>query len=81
MSRPDLHTILDKLNKHFGRGETYSRRDQGLIYNGIVPEWALRVARLHPDVHMRGHAANLVDQLEILRKEGFPKVKWEIDDV
>jgi hypothetical protein len=78
--RSELSKKLDALNRRFGQGETYSRRDQALIHHKIVPEWVVRVARLHPDVHMRGHAANLIDQVEILRKEGFPAVKLEGED-
>jgi hypothetical protein len=76
----ELAKKLDLIDRRFGRGETYSRPDQSLIHRKIVPEWVLRVARLHPDIHMRGHAANLVEQIEILRKEGFPAVKVEGDD-
>ena len=71
-----LGAALDALERHFGRGETYGRRDQQLILFGLVPEWVLRVARKHPDDHVRGHAANLVDQLEILRRECFAAVRY-----
>lgn len=71
-----LSAQLDLLVRHFGAGETYCKRDQSLLLYGLVPEWAMRVARKHPDPHMRGHAANLLDQLEILRREGFPAVRY-----
>jgi len=78
--RSELSKKLDELNRRFGTGETYSRADQARIHHKIVPEWAIRVARFHPDVHMRGHADNLVTQLDILRKEGFPAVKLKDED-
>jgi hypothetical protein len=78
--RSELSKKLDELNRRFGTGETYSRGDQALIHHKIVPEWAIRVARFHPDRHMRGHADNLVTQLDILRKEGFPAVKLKDED-
>ena len=80
VEKSELSKKLDALNRRFGQGETYSRKDQALIHRKIVSEWVMRVARLHPDIHMRGHAANLVEQIEILRKEGFPAVKLEGED-
>ena len=80
VERSELSKKLDALNRRFGQGETYSRGDQALIHHKIVPEWAIRVARFHPDVHMRGHADNLVTQLDILKKEGFPAVKYPGED-
>lgn len=40
--------LLADIEKHFGRGETYSREDRALITDKVVPEWVLRGRKLLP---------------------------------
>ncbi len=72
-ARP-LGDLLAELESFYGRGETYGKAERTAILAGQVPEWLYRVARFHPALEWRNHCANLIAQLDIAWREGWPAV-------
>ena len=72
-----LPALLNQVEKHFGKSETYSRFDRELIAEGIIPEWLMRGKQLlkGPDQqrcekaidHLKGLHAAVWKQVEFRR--------------
>ena len=73
----DLGDLFSDLDRHFGRGETYSRHDRELIQEGVVPEWLLRGRKLLQGTPEGLRCEKAVDALKGLHAAVWPKVKFE----
>ena len=73
-----LPVLLNQVEKHFGKGETYSRFDRELIAEGIVPEWLMRGKQL-----LRGRdqqrCADEIDRLKGLHAAIWKQVEFKRD--
>lgn len=76
VERLPLTDVLNRLDRQYGRGQTYSREEQLAIHRQVVPEWLYRLASYHPNESWRSHCANLASQLLIARRE-FRLVAFE----
>lgn len=73
----DLGDLLADLDKHFGRGESYSRFDRELISTGVVPEWLLRGRKLLQGTPDGARCEKALDALKGLHAAVWPQVKFE----
>ncbi len=76
----ELTDLLADLDKHFGRGETYSRHDRELIETGVVPEWLLRGRKLLQGTQEGARCEKALDALKGLHAAVWPQVKFQKPD-
>lgn len=67
---------ITAIEKKFGTGASYSTRDQAAILEGVLPEWLLRIRKLVPERDGGAFAARVIADLQKLRAELWPKVRF-----